>query len=396
MKSYKNYYSKFIQNAKLRNVLHFTAASHHYWPDFSREVGLDYWDLASQFVDQKWEVFFNKIYLEYKTLVAKILNLENKEQIAFSSNTHELIVRLLSCFKKEKIKVVTTNSEFYSWSRQIEKLEKHGLADVVRVDAKLLIQNKNLFFEKILEECKKSDVDLLFISQVFFNSGVCILIEELKRLIDEIPNNTIVCIDGYHGFCALPTDLSILEGRVFYLAGGYKYAQSGEGNCFMVVPKTPYLEPLNTGWFSSFSILEASKDNDKDSLIKENTGFSFLGATYDFSSMMRFNVIWKKFFEDGITIEEIHKFVKNLQNYFLEKIKDKKLLKNSTLIKREDIKDHGHFLTFEFLNSKVCTNSHKELLEKGIITDYRQNCLRFGFGMYHDFLDIDKCINLLD
>jgi hypothetical protein len=31
----------------------------------------------------------------------------------------------------------------------------------------------------------------------------------------------LVVIDGYHGFLALPTDLSKIEDRVFYLAGGY-------------------------------------------------------------------------------------------------------------------------------------------------------------------------------
>ena len=47
---------------------------------------------------------------------------------------------------------------------------------------------------------------------------------------------TVVAIDGYHGFMAVPTDLSRIAGRAFYLAGGYKYAMAGEGVCFLHCP----------------------------------------------------------------------------------------------------------------------------------------------------------------
>ncbi|WP_449357748.1 hypothetical protein [Alishewanella longhuensis] len=42
----------------------------------------------------------------------------------------------------------------------------------------------------------------------------------------------MLVIDGYHGFMALPTDLSAIAERIFYLSGSYKYAQGGGRSLF--------------------------------------------------------------------------------------------------------------------------------------------------------------------
>ena len=68
--------------------------------------------------------------------------------------------------------------------------------------------------------------------------------------------NTFVIIDGYHGFMAVPTDLSMIAERAFYLAGGYKYAMAGEGACFLHCPPGYGLRPRDTGWYAGFSALE--------------------------------------------------------------------------------------------------------------------------------------------
>ena len=64
-------------------------------------------------------------------------------------------------------------------------------------------------------------------------------------------------IDGYHGFMAVPTDLSAVARRVFYIAGGYKYAMAGEGACFMHCPPGYAPRPRDTGWFAAFGALSA-------------------------------------------------------------------------------------------------------------------------------------------
>ena len=55
---------------------------------------------------------------------------------------------------------------------------------------------------------------------------------------------------------ATPTDLSRVADRVFYMAGGYKYAMSGEGVCFLHAPPGFGPRPVVTGWFAEFGHLE--------------------------------------------------------------------------------------------------------------------------------------------
>jgi len=68
--------------------------------------------------------------------------------------------------------------------------------------------------------------DLVWLSHVFFDSGF--VVRDLEAICAAAPADAMVCIDGYHAFCALPVDLSRVHRRAFYLAGGYKYAMSGK------------------------------------------------------------------------------------------------------------------------------------------------------------------------
>ncbi|MFX6258361.1 hypothetical protein ABTF80_20115, partial [Acinetobacter baumannii] len=91
----------------------------------------------------------------------------------------------------------------------------------------------------------------VFVSQVFFTSGGTS--GDIARLAAAVRSaETLVVIDGYHGFMARPTDLSDVADRVFYLAGGYKYAMAGEGCCFLHCPPGYGPRPRDTGWFADF------------------------------------------------------------------------------------------------------------------------------------------------
>src|SRR5690606_20450862 len=119
-------------------------------------------------------------------------------------------------------------SEFHSFSRQIARLEEEGLAAAERVSTRPF----DSFADRFGEAARRGGHDLVFLSQVFFNSGYAV--PDLAGLIAAVPDpDTLIVIDGYHGFMSLPTDLRPVENRVFYVAGGYKYAMSGEGACFL-------------------------------------------------------------------------------------------------------------------------------------------------------------------
>ncbi len=377
---YKKYYQLFLKANS--GIQHYASHSHHYWPDITREAMLEYWDDSARLVDDKWDYIFEKKVPETQKLIADILNISNPEQIAFAPNTHEFVYRLLSCFDpRKKISILTTDSEFYSFDRQVNRLSEEHIVGIEKVPT-LPFDN---FEERFINKIKSHSYDMIFFSHVFFNSGM--VVKNLKRIVEAVKDSqTMIVIDGYHGFMAFPTDLSELESRVFYMAGSYKYAQGGEGCCFLHVPKSSKHRPLYTGWFAGFSDLSRNDG----SVNYSDDGMRFAGSTMDFSPLYRLNAALNLFKNENITVDKIHSHIQKLQKNFrdhLLTIDHHYLLEKNIL--SVDYNHHGHFLTFAMPSPEHSKKLHDELRSHKIMTDYRASRLRFGFGLYQE-----NCIDL--
>jgi len=378
----RKYYSRFLDGHK--DKIHLAAHSHHFWPDVSREGHIEYWDDCAKSSDHKWDKIFSEIIPYAQNKIANILNLKTPDQIVFAPNTHELTSRLLSTYLgKDGLSILTTNSEFHSWKRQIQRLQELDSVKVEWIDTDKLLTDRNAFFETLITGLKK-EPDLFFISQVFFDSGLAITTEEFQSLASCLSPNTTMVIDGYHGFAAIPTDLSALEGQVFYLAGGYKYAQAGEGAAFMVIPKKTY-RPAFTGWFAQFANLTQTTDQ----LVGYSQDFmSFMGSTQDMSGLYRFRKVLELFDSLDLDVKTIHNHVRSLQNQFLDDFNAKLVREfGLSLLWNKDF-EHGHFLTYVAQTEDKASEIEKELKEKNILIDRRGNRLRFGFGLYHTDLTL--------
>lgn len=387
LKNPKVYYSRFL--AAHQGKFHFAAHSHHFWPDVTREAQLAYWDDCAQLSDQKWTKIFGEVIPEAQKHIAGILKIKDAGQIVFAPNTHELTSRLLSLFLgKSELKILTTASEFHSWRRQILRLEEIASVSVEVVATDNLLTAKKDFLDDIKNKLKKSP-DIFFISQVFFDSGIALTDQELLELCQAKPERTLMVVDGYHGFAAIPTDLSQLEGKIFYLSGGYKYAQAGEGVGFMLVPKGNW-RPAYTGWYAEMG--ELSQPADKK-VGYPNDGLSFMGATQDPSGLYRFNAVWGLLTKDGWSIERVHQHVTTLQKQFIADL-PKELL---TVCKIKPLYDenltwHGHFLTFEASSIEAAEKLQDQLKNLQVLIDRRGSRIRFGFGLYHSAEDVGQLV----
>ncbi len=379
---YKKYYSRFLTSNP--HIQHYASHSHHYWPDVTREATLQYWDDSAKLVDAKWDYLFSEKIPSTQRLIAEVLNLSHPEQIVFSPNTHEFVYRLLSCFPhRKKLKILTTDSEFYSFDRQINRLCEEGMVE----DEKISTQPFDDFEARFKNKITTETYDMIFFSQVFFNSGMAV--KNLNDIVESVSNqDTMIVVDGYHGFMALPTDLSQIENKIFYLSGSYKYAQGGEGCCFLVVPKHSTHKPLYTGWFAGFDSLAHDGGNTGYS----NNGLRFAGSTMDFSALYRLESVLNLFKKENITVDKIHSHIQFLQENFrnhLFSIDHHYLCEKNIL--NIDYKHHGHFLTFAMPSLEHAKKLHDDLRAIDVITDYRGNKLRFGFGLYqNDCIDLSK------
>ncbi len=381
MSSYKKYYQGFLANHP--HVQHYACHSHHYWPDVTRDAMLAYWDDSARLVDDKWDLILGEKVPAVQRKIADILHLSHAEQIVFAPNTHELLFRLLSCFDwQQPLTIVTSDSEFHSFQRQSQRLAELPHVTLVAVPSEPVAT----FPARLMAAVAQSKPHLIFFSQVFFNSGL--VVPRLTELLQQLAQQTdaVIAVDGYHGFMALPTDLSAVEGRIFYLAGSYKYAQGGEGCCFMAVPKHNQLRPIYTGWFAGFAQLAHGQ---AQHVSYSDDGYQFAGSTMDYAALYRLDAALTLLSQAQITVAQIHAHVQQLQQAFLQQLDEIQhpLLHRDCLLVN-DMAEHGHFLTFELPSAQQTAEFAAWLKQQGIHTDYRGTRLRFGFALYHDISDI--------
>lgn len=371
----RSHFSRFLNAEPER--LHFASHSHHPWPDVTRDAHLQAWDDAARLIDDKWEHVLGPILDEFRTHAAGHLNLPDPGTIAVAPNTHEFLKRILSCFPTEKpIRILTSDSEFHSFSRQIARLEEDKAVAVTRVPTEPFTT-----FEERFASSVEDDFDLVFVSQVFFNSGFA---ADVRKLVEMSGDKAMVVIDGYHGFMARPTDLGSVADRAFYIAGGYKYAMAGEGACFMHCPPGWGLRPRDTGWYAAFGNLA----NAQDGRVGYSTdGWRFMGATFDPSGLYRFNAVMHWLSDEGITPAIIHAHAKALQQYFLQRVTDCPLLERAKLVVPQDEMQRGNFLTFETPQAQAI---YRDLQQLRVITDVRGQRLRLGFGLYQTVEEADE------
>ncbi len=285
----KEHFSEFFANDPER--MHFAAHSHHPWPDVAFEAHKEYWLDSAQLVDDKWDYIFGSVFPETRQLIASVLGLPNPQTLTFAPNTHELLKRVFSCLRPP-VRILTTGSEFHSFTRQSRRWEEAGLAIVERVSTEPF----DTFQDRFTDKAGTDRYDMVYLSSVFYDSGF--VVPDLHGVVEAVDDDaTFVVIDGYHQFMALPTDISTIADRVFYLAGGYKYAMSGEGVCFLHAPSGYGLRPVDTGWYAGFGQLETGVSG---AVPYTEDGSRFAGATYDPSGVYRLRAVLSWLEELGV------------------------------------------------------------------------------------------------
>jgi selenocysteine lyase/cysteine desulfurase len=382
--TYKAHFRRFF--AADPNRLHVAAHSHHPWPDVTYDAQIECWNDAVRLADRKWAHLFSDIWPAVQARIAALLSLPDPGSLTFGPNIHGFLMRLLSCLPAGKpIRVLTTDGEFHSFARQMRRLEEDGMATVRRIPTEPLAG-----FAERFAEAARQEADFIYLSQVFYDSGFAVA--GLAALVDAVAaNDAIVVVDGYHGFLAVPTDLSPLAERVFYLAGGYKYAMAGEGAVFLHAPPGMCPRPRDTGWYAAFAALE---DGDGGTVGYAEDASRFLGATFDPVGIYRLRAVLDWLAETGIDVPAIHGHVQALQERFVKELTTRSLpaLSPDQLVVPVSVAERGHFLTFRTPEAGAI---HRRLMTENVITDYRGDRLRFGFGLYHDEADIDRLCGIL-
>ena len=264
-----------------------TGHSHQAWPDVGFEAQQQAWLDAAEHVDDKWDRAFAKAD-HVRSGFARLLD-DPGADIALAANTHDLIVRFLSALPlARRPRLVTTDGEFHTVRRQLDRLSEEGI-EVVRLPSRPVTQ--------IAERIKKMVTDrtaAVLVSAVLYENAhivpnLAVAMDACRRLGVEL------LVDTYHALNVVPFSLRTEQlTDAFVVGGGYKYCQLGEGNAFLRVPKDCALRPVVTGWFSEFAALANPPFAGQ---VPYGEGHArFAGATYDPTSHYRAAAVFD-FFE---------------------------------------------------------------------------------------------------
>ena len=348
-----------------------TGHSHQAWPDCGFDGHMGAWLDAAHFVDDKWEHAFAQAE-RVREGFARLLG-DAGGGIALGANTHELVVRLLSALPlRTRPRLVTTDGEFHSIRRQLDRLEEEGLA-IVRVPEAPL--------ESLAARLSRAVDDrtaLVLVSAVFFDTG------RIARGLAEVAascrrHGSKLLVDAYHALNVVPFSLADEGlGDAFIVGGGYKYCQLGEGNCFLRIPPDTDLRPVVTGWFSEFTVLADRQA--AEGVAYGQGGDRFAGATYDPTSHYRAVAVFDFFRERGLTpqlLREVSQHqIELLATTFDALDLDPAVLSRDRACPLDEV---GGFLA---LRSPIAAVLVRGLHARGVWTDARGEVLRLGPAPY--------------
>ena len=184
-------------------------------------------------------------------------------------------------------RLVTTDGEFHSIRRQLDRLAEEGLA-IVRVPEAPL--------ESLAARLGRAVDDrtaLVLVSAVFFDTG------RIARGLAEVAascrrHGSRLLVDAYHALNVVPFSLADEGlGDAFVVGGGYKYCQLGEGNCFLRIPAGH--RPSAGGHRVVQRVYRAGGPAARGPRRLRPGGDRFAGATYDPTSHYRAAVVFDFF-----------------------------------------------------------------------------------------------------
>lgn len=348
-----------------------TGHSHQAWPDIGFEAQAAAWLDAAHYVDDKWEHAFAQAE-RVRDGFTRLLG-DAGGGIALAPNTHELVVRLLSALPlRDRPRLVTTDGEFHTIRRQLDRLAEEGLA-VVRVPEAPL--------ESLAGRLSRAIDDhtaLVLVSAVFFDTG------RIARGLNDVAatcrrHGAALLVDAYHALNAVPFSIAENDlGDAFVVGGGYKYCQLGEGNCFLRIPKDTELRPVVTGWYSEFTALA---ERQRPGIVAYGEGGDrFAGATYDPTSHYRAAAVFGFFRDQGLTPALLREVSQHqlgvLATAFDAADLDPAVIRRDREVPLTEI---GGFLA---LKSPVAAALSQRLHARGIWTDTRGEVLRLGPAPY--------------
>jgi kynureninase len=348
-----------------------TGHSHQAWPDIAFEAQQQAWLDAAELVDDKWERADARA-SAVREGFARLLG-DTREHIALGQNTHELVTRWLSALPlRVRRRMITTDGEFHSIRRQVDRLSEEKLLEIVRIPARPADT-----LAPRLAAAIDDRTACVMASSVLYETAE--IVPGLNLVADACgTHGAALLVDAYHHVNVVPFDIDALGlADAFVTGGGYKYCQLGEGNAFLRVPPGCRMRPVLTGWFAEFSALAA--DVSPGSVTYGPGAPAFAGATYDPTSHYRAAAVFQFHAQQGLTAERLREISRRQVSLLKSGIESLDLHESVAHIEPVPDERRGGFLA---IRSPHAAELARALRAHGVLTDARGQVLRLGPAPY--------------
>ena len=379
--SLARHYARFRVAERLR----LTGHSHQAWPDVAREGQIEAWDDAAERADEKWaraEKKADRVRRGFAALLG-----DRDGVIALGTSTHELVIRFLSALPLDRRpRLVTTDGEFHTLRRQLDRLAETGRLEIVKVSA----EPAAAIAERLIAAVDDRTAAVLASSVLFANAHI---VPGLDRVLAACGRaGAELLVDAYHQLGVVPCDLA-RDGLddAFVVGGGYKYCQLGEGNCFLRVPPgRDAMFPIVTGWFTEFARLAVRPAG----AVPYGEGAArWAGATYDPTSHYRAARVFDFFAAQGLTPALLREVSRRQIRILVERFDaidlDPRIVARDAGVSLEGI---GGFLA---LRSPVASEISTRLAAAGVATDVRGDLIRLGPAPYLSDAQLVRAVEAL-
>jgi len=362
-----------------------TGHSHQAWPDVARDAQLEAWDDAARDVDDKWARAFAKADLVRAGFAGRLG--ARPEEVTLGQNTHELVTRFLSALPLDRRpRLVTTDGEFHTLRRQLDRLAETGRLEVGRLASRPVAT-----LSERLARAVDDRTAAVLVSSVLFTTaeivpGLGALLSACRR------EGAELLVDAYHQVNVVPCDLAADGlGDAFVTGGGYKYCQLGEGNCFLRVPPgREHYRPVLTGWFSEFARLTQRAAGE----VPYGEGAArWAGSTYDPASHYRAARVFAFFdghglspgFLRAVSLHQVGRLAAGFDALDLD----------PKVIARDREAPTGGLGGFLALRAPRAAALADELRRRGVWADVRGDTLRLGPAPYLSDAQLDAALAAL-
>lgn len=388
----RNPLAQFYARFDVEHRLLFTGHSHQAWPDCARTAVIEAFDDAARHVDDKWAHAEQKAEAVRRGYAERIGAAAG--EITLGQNTHELLVRLLSALDlPARPRLVTTDGEFHSARRQLDRLEEAGV-EIVRVPRTLHEGG----LQGLTDALDERTAAVVVSSVSFIDARIHRDFRALAQACSH--HGCALIVDTYHMVNVVPMDLHAMGlSEAFVLGGGYKYCQLGEGNCFLRAPENCRLRPVITGWYAEFGALDRPRDADDKSAHPVDYARGparFSGSTYDPTANYRGARVFGFFDELGLTPELLRALAvahnERIVGAFAASGLDPGIIRGPA---PGEVESLAGFVVFELASPEATSRVVELCRARALAVDHRGHRLRIGSAPYNSLAQIDRAMEIL-